>query len=64
MGVVLRGDRDKPRAIVINAERGCEAKGGVGGPLGVGCCTLLHIQGIPWMKTSQAGRDFLPRPFQ
>lgn len=43
MGVVLRGDRDKPRAIVINAERGCEAKGGVGGPLGVGCCTLLHI---------------------
>lgn len=28
MGVVLRGDRDKPRAIVVNAERGCEAGGG------------------------------------
>lgn len=30
MGVVLRGDRDKPRAIVVNAERGCEAVGWAG----------------------------------
>lgn len=30
MGVVLRGDRDKPRAIVVNAERGCEAEGWAG----------------------------------
>lgn len=30
MGVVLRGDRDKPRAIVVNAERGCEAEGWTG----------------------------------
>lgn len=30
MGVVLRGDRDKPRAIVVNAERGCEAEGRAG----------------------------------
>lgn len=30
MGVVLRGDRDKPRAIVVNAERGCEAEVALG----------------------------------
>lgn len=38
MGVVLRGDRDKPRAIVVNAERGCEARGQAG--RGGGCIPL------------------------
>lgn len=33
LGVVLRGDRDKPRAIAVNAERGCGA-GPVGGFVG------------------------------
>ena len=35
MGVVLRGDRDKPRAIVVNAERGCggcPCRGALGAP--------------------------------
>lgn len=33
LGVVLRGDRDKPRAIAVNAERGCGA-GPLGGSVG------------------------------
>lgn len=40
MGVVLRGDRDKPRAIVVNAERGCEARGAGGQGWG------LHPTGV------------------
>lgn len=42
MGVVLRGDRDKPRAIVVNAERGCETKGAGGHHDGGG----LHPAGV------------------
>ena len=45
MGVVLRGDRDKPRAIVVNAERGCggcPCRGALGAPLGRG--GIFHPQ--------------------
>lgn len=45
MGVVLRGDRDKPRAIAVNAERGCEARG-AGGHRDVGGCSPLGLGGV------------------
>lgn len=55
MGVVLRGDRDKPRAIVVNAERGCGGAAGWGAvPAGV--CRAP----FPCMLASRARRDLPP----
>lgn len=50
MGVVLRGDRDKPRAIVVNAERGC-------GAARVGCCTRWGVPGAPPVNAGLSGRE-------
>lgn len=53
MGVVLRGDRDKPRAIVVNAERGCGAAAGWGAvPAGVRRAFPVHAGLSGWEGSS------------
>lgn len=69
MGVVLRGGRDKPRALVVNAERGCEAAArgwgarrplGERQPLGVGGLSSSDIairQAAPRVPATAASQD-------
>ena len=54
MGVVLRGDRDKPRAIVVNAERGYGAEGAGGHP-DVGSCAPQGRAGHLSLNISLSG---------
>lgn len=58
MGVVLRGDRDKPRAIVVNAERGCEAKGA--GTRGWGAVSPWGVLGGPLVNLGLSGWEGFP----
>lgn len=69
MGVVLRGGRDKPRALVVNAERGCEAAArgwgarrplGERQPLGAGGLSSSDIairQAAPRVPATAASQD-------
>lgn len=58
MGVVLRGDRDKPRAIVVNAERGCEAEGA--GTGGWGAASRWGVLGGPLVNGGLSGWEEFP----
>lgn len=59
MGVVLRGDRDKPRAIVVNAERGYGAEG-VGGHRRVGSALAGGVPGVRPVSGSLSSQEGSP----